>query len=259
MATDNFDTNIDRHDAVCNNTAADDGSQATSNTTESPLDTPPDTIIAIATDAVTELSTSADNLRALSGENMAKFTDLPMEVLVMIAELLLEQYLETRPKEVLRLYGTDILRNLSWCSDGKFNRSFFVARKVNQAMRYAARKAFFQDDLWMRAHIWAAMGIEAMKHRLMLEERFAYLLHIEVMQIGQSVRCAGRWSALKRGEELRNGSIRTSPEDVLRCTYQNIMCSLYTEFQRKVRYDRRVLLKYRGSEPLKLSTEICYR
>lgn len=123
-------------------------------------------------------------------------------------------------------------------------------------MRCAARKTFFRKDFWTKAHTWATMGIEAMEHRIVLEEEFSRLLYIKTMQFQHRMGYIGPTPTPE--EERESSSYWGLCEFRMRREYKEVMNRLYHSYRDKVRCDRQMLLEYQGTEPLNLSTYVCW-
>lgn len=105
---------------------------------DSSTEKPSNKIIAPITVNLLPVLASTDSLPTISARGITKFSDLPLEILTMIAGHLVDDYLETRYKMPEPLY-----------EQMKFDfrtrdRTFFDARRVNQSMRQACLIAFFQ-------------------------------------------------------------------------------------------------------------------
>lgn len=155
----------DMNDPACVGTTSDDDSQSVPTIPQPATSTPAETSVALLTNAFNEASMSEEAFSKEQPGNTANFEDLPMEILIMIAEILFDRYQKTRIKDT----------NGDWWSinfpDHDVDASFFSARRLSKAMREASRLVFFSDkDL---ATHWLSKGIDTMEKRIYKEEKYA--------------------------------------------------------------------------------------
>lgn len=243
MATDSRNVHTDMDDSAHIDTVVDGGLQAISTTPTPRINNPLDTTVTLTTNTMTLPSTSADLPIALLHRNRARFTDLPVEVLVTIADVLLDRYLETCPRDTLWHNRIHAWRDLESCSGGNLDRPFFIARKINQAMRYATRRTFFRNDPWLRDHRWVTFSIAAKEHRVVLEERLTHSLHRETMRLRENMDFTA-----EKAQRDKNWWTEKERE------FFYTMKKVYSCFDSKIQSDCD-MLKHQHSESWELSTD----
>lgn len=93
---------------------------------------------------------------------MAQFTDLPMEILIMIAKILYGRYMSTGNG------GTKTGRHIIGIQKD-VDASIFAARRVNSAMKTAIRTVMFSQSM----ESWGCWDVTVMERRIGIEEKKA--------------------------------------------------------------------------------------
>lgn len=133
---DGLDVDNDTDYSICTEVIVDDDSPIISAAPELSINLPHDGAISVlVANAINELIICEDTPGAKGTRNIANFEDLPVEILMMIAEILLARYITSSDEHIVYSKNHDV------------DLSFFTARRINLAMEIATREAFLDPAL----------------------------------------------------------------------------------------------------------------